>query len=235
MTWTCDDARARLDDRLEGSLPEAERQALTAHLEACPACRAELAGLEALRDATAGLPREIRPPRDLWPAIDARLGEAGPEAARETPVVPLPRAAARGLRAGFRVPRRGLVAAALALVVATAAVTATVTRRWDEAMALKLRRAQEAPAAAGPADADPEATFLAASQELLDGLEGRPLSPETRAIVRRNLAVIDAAIAELRVALERDPGNGELNRMLLATYQRKIELLEQAARAGEEG
>ena len=51
-------------------------------------------------------------------------------------------------------------------------------------------------------------------------------------IVRRNLAVIDAAIAELHTALERDPGNGELTRMLLATYQRKIDLLEQAARSG---
>ncbi|HUP19296.1 MAG TPA: hypothetical protein VM778_05005, partial [Gemmatimonadota bacterium] len=77
--------------------------------------------------------------------------------------------------------------------------------------------------------------FLAASQELLTGLDGQRLAPETMAIVRRNLEVIDAAIAELRAALERDPGNGELTRMLLATYQRKIELLEQAARAGEEG
>ena len=52
-------------------------------------------------------------------------------------------------------------------------------------------------------------------------------------IVRRNLEVIDAAIAELQAALEDDPGNGELTRMLLATYQRKIELLEQAARSTE--
>jgi hypothetical protein len=52
-------------------------------------------------------------------------------------------------------------------------------------------------------------------------------------IVRRNLAAIDAAIVELRAALERDPGNGELNRMLLATYQRKIDLLEQAARSAD--
>ena len=42
-----------------------------------------------------------------------------------------------------------------------------------------------------------------------------------------------SAIAELHDALEKDPGNGELTRMLLATYQQKIELLEQASRAGE--
>ena len=78
-----------------------------------------------------------------------------------------------------------------------------------------------------------EARFLAASQDLIVGLEAQDLSPETMEIVRRNLEVIDAAIAELQAALERDPGNGELTRMLLATYQRKIDLLEQAARSGE--
>lgn len=230
MTRTCDDVRGRLDAWVEGSLVGPERSAVATHLEACPACRSEVAELDGLLSAAAGLPREIRPPRDLWPEIDAQLdavAEVDPEGARVTRRPP----------AGL--PRWALVAAALALVVVTAAVTAILTRRWDQALALKLQGTRAgAPVAAGPAAggaADREARFLAASQELLAGLESGQLSPETMAIVRRNLAVIDAAIAELRAALERDPGNGELTRMLLATYQRKIELLEQAARAGEEG
>lgn len=208
----CSDVRERLDDWAEGMLGEEERAGIAAHLETCEACRAEAGALASLLAAAAELPREIRPPRDLWAGIDARLDEpavGGALSARRRP--------ASGL------PRWALIAAALALIVVTAALSSILTRRWDEAMALKIRRS-------GSAE---EARFLAASQELLAGLEDQELAPETMAIVRRNLEVIDAAIAELRLALERDPGNGELSRMLLATYQRKIELLEQAARSGE--
>ena len=231
----CEEIRARLDDWAEGTLSDAERGAVAEHLDGCGACAAEAGGLEALLAAAAGLPREVRPPRDLWAGIDARLDapEADPAPKPAVPAIALPR------RRSASLPRWALVAAALALVVVTAAVSAILTRRYDEAMALKLRRGGEAPSAVGgvqtgsrPAG-DEESRFLTASQELLDGLERQNLAPETMAIVRRNLATIDAAIVELQAALERDPGNGELNRMLLATYQRKIDLLEQAARSAD--
>ncbi len=214
----CEEVRGRLDEWVEGALGEREKEAVAAHLAGCDDCRAEARALEALLAAAADLPREIRPPRELWAGIDARL--AGSERPR---------------RAGL--PAWAMVAAALALVVVTAAVTTILTRNYDEAVALKLRRAGESAPPTAARDEDvpgaDEARFLAASQELLAGLEAQDLSPETMEIVRRNLEVIDAAIAELQVALDRDPGNGELTRMLLATYQRKIDLLEQAARSGE--
>lgn len=214
----CEEVRGRLDEWVEGALGERQKEAVAAHLAGCDDCRAEARALEALLAAAADLPREIRPPRELWAGIDARL--AGSERPR---------------RAGL--PAWAMVAAALALVVVTAAVTTILTRNYDEAVALKLRRAGESAPPTAARDEDvpgaDEARFLAASQELLAGLEAQDLSPETMEIVRRNLEVIDAAIAELQVALDRDPGNGELTRMLLATYQRKIDLLEQAARSGE--
>ena len=226
---TCDEVRGRLDEWVEGSLDEREKEAIAAHLAGCEACRDEARALEALLAAAAELPREIRPPRDLWNGIDARLGD-------EPSAVVVPLAARRGpRRAGL--PPWALVAAALALVVVTAAVKSILTRNYDEAIALKLRRGggptPETAARNEGGSSGEEARFLAASQELLAGLESQDLSPETLEIVRRNLEVIDAAIAELQAALERDPGNGELTRMLLATYQRKIDLLEQAARSGE--
>ena len=217
----CAEVREQLNDYAEGVLEGEERERIAAHLEGCAVCRAEAEGLASLLAEAAALPREIRPPRDLWSGIDARLEDA----------------TVRRPSAGL--PRWALAAAALALVVVSAAVSSLLTRRWDEAMAHKLRRGGggvEATAPAtepGSAVGDEEARFLAASRELLEGLEAQDLSPETMAIVRRNVAVIDAAIAELHVALRKDPGNGELTRMLLATYQRKIDLLEQAARAGE--
>ena len=232
---TCEEVRGRLDERVEGSLGDAEKELVDAHLADCEACRAEAHALEGLLSAAARLPREIRPPRDLWAGIDAWLED-------QPGVVEIDRGGVRSLASGRRPGRAGLppwalVAAALALVVVTAAVTSILTRNYDEAIALKLRRgggaAPETAARNEVGRGDEEARFLAASQELLAGLEAQDLAPETMEIVRRNLEVIDAAIAELQAALERDPGNGELTRMLLATYQRKIDLLEQAARSGE--
>ena len=55
------------------------------------------------------------------------------------------------------------------------------------------------------------------------------------AIVQRNLAVIDVAIAELETALEQDPDNDELARMLVSVHRKKAELVEGAARAREGG
>jgi len=225
----CEEIRARLDDWAEGTLPPQESRDVAAHLATCAACAAEARELKALLAAAAELPREILPPRDLWAEIDVRLDAPANSSSR---------------RPSAGLPRWALVAAALALVVVTAAVSSLLTRRYDEAMALKLRRASEGSVAGGSpasgteaagtrAAGDQEARFLAASQELLDGLERQNLAPETMEIVRRNVATIDAAIVELHAALERDPGNGELNRMLLATYQRKIDLLEQAARSAD--
>ncbi|HJR52904.1 MAG TPA: zf-HC2 domain-containing protein [Gemmatimonadota bacterium] len=202
---TCEEVRGRLDDWVEGKLGGREAESVAAHVAGCDACRAEARALEELLGAAAGLPREIRPPQDLWDGIDARLADEPEPGA-------FPLTSRRLPRAGL--PAWALIAAALALVLVTAAVTSILTRSHD-------------------APIGEEARFLAASQELLAGLEAQDLSPETMEIVRRNLEVIDAAIAELQLALERDPGNGELTRMLLATYQRKIELLEQAARSGE--
>ncbi|MGH7506325.1 MAG: hypothetical protein ACRELX_11770, partial [Longimicrobiales bacterium] len=58
------------------------------------------------------------------------------------------------------------------------------------------------------------------------------LRPETRRIVIENLAIIDRALAEARAALQDDPGNPVLERILLANHEKKLDLLRGAARAG---
>ena len=60
------------------------------------------------------------------------------------------------------------------------------------------------------------------------------LTPETQTVVERNLVVIDRAVAEARAALRRDPANRTLEALLLAAYQRKIELLQQVPGLGRE-
>ncbi len=53
------------------------------------------------------------------------------------------------------------------------------------------------------------------------------LSPETRITVVENLARIDAARAEIDLALKGDPANQLLKQMLLASYTNEISLLNQ--------
>lgn len=57
------------------------------------------------------------------------------------------------------------------------------------------------------------------------------LPPETRALVSRNLELIDAAIRESEAALAADPANPAIGRMLEARYGQRRGLLEQARRA----
>ncbi len=78
-----------------------------------------------------------------------------------------------------------------------------------------------------------EADFDRASDDLSRILanERKRLRPETVALLERNLAVIDAAIAESRAALARDPANAELHRLFTAAARQKVELLRWAARA----
>jgi hypothetical protein len=54
------------------------------------------------------------------------------------------------------------------------------------------------------------------------------MAPETAETLERNLRIIDAAIAESRAALEKDPNSRELIDMLSATYDAKVKVLRQA-------
>jgi hypothetical protein len=84
-------------------------------------------------------------------------------------------------------------------------------------------------------DPAPVATAAPAEEaeaSLLASLEGdaSPLAPETIATLRRNLAIIDSALAESRRALAADPGNGDVQALLRVVQRQRSALLQQAAR-----
>jgi len=85
---------------------------------------------------------------------------------------------------------------------------------------------------AGQGWAAVEADFDRASEDLSRVLaaERERLRPETVALLERNLAIIDAAIAESRAALARDPANAEVRWFVTAALRQKVELLRWAAR-----
>jgi hypothetical protein len=73
-------AQASLPWLLNGTLGEAERQAVETHLHACPDCRSDLANLRLLREAGAGPGPAGDPERALarlLPRLEARAPEPG--------------------------------------------------------------------------------------------------------------------------------------------------------------
>ncbi len=198
------------------------------------------AKLQELLDATARLPREVEPLRDAWPAIRARI-----DAQRVRSISPTTQP--------VTAPRRRapwLIAAAAVVVLATG--VAVVARQNEEATA-PIAAVTEPPTASGsplsggapessavaipisvnPANAANPALAAAldqyreASRELETEVAAHAaaLSPNTREVVRRSLATIDTAIADLRAALGADPRDVAVGQALSLVYERKLDFL----------
>lgn len=221
------DFEAAIETLPDGALDGAERAALETHLGECGECRATLEELRAVVALAHSL--EDRPPEaDLWPAIAERIAAESPG---ETVVDATAWRRARARRVSFSLPQ--LAAAAIAVMLLSGSAV------W-----LALSRSGAGPATPVATSPEPAAgsVFLAAYgfgsaydqavAELGRILEeGRDrLDPSTVEVLETNLRIIDQAIEEARLALERDPMNVYLNRHLADTMNRKLQFLR---RAGE--
>jgi hypothetical protein len=74
------------------------------------------------------------------------------------------------------------------------------------------------------------ADYEAAVTELVQLLDEANIDPAIRQAIDENLAVIDDAIRQTQRALEEDPDDVYLNTHLASTMQRKIDVLQDAAR-----
>ena len=72
-----------------------------------------------------------------------------------------------------------------------------------------------------------ETDYQAAATARMEALLERQdeMEPETLASVQQNLAVIDAALVEVHRALEKDPNRPELERMLVSTHRKRVDVL----------
>jgi anti-sigma factor RsiW len=124
-------------------------------------------------------------------------------------------------------PATGATAPVRASTPAEGTLAATPARTGA---APTVQRGASRPVTALAAFRPAEREYQRAVDDLARVLETRreSLAPETAATLERNLAIIDAAIAESREALERDPNSRELTRMLSSTYDAKVQLLRQA-------
>jgi putative zinc finger protein len=221
---TCERFRSLLDDHVDGTLPPAESTEMKRHLLACAACRSGEQSLRSLKDSARSLPESIEPARNLWAGIESGL--------RSRPADRIPRAAKRSFL------RPALLAAGLAAVLAGAGYMRMLQSRAPETRSVTAGGGTEAPGAVSasntlqppatiPGVGGAELTFLEAREQLRTALYERrkSLSPETLKAVDANLKIIENAIVEIRTAVEKDPGNRELQRMLIATRQREVALM----------
>jgi anti-sigma factor RsiW len=210
-----------LNDVVDGILaPDAKAKA-EQHLQSCLACRDRLGELQATLAEVAQVARDVPPPDEVWPSLRAEI--------ERRKVVALSGALRSETAGGASRRRWTLAAAAVVLVAASSLVTALVMGRGR---APDIAIVDTTATIALPvAVVNAERSYLATVKELTGALEAaRPhLSPETVAIIERNLDVIDEAIAESRSALLRDPGNRVLLDVLAGTYRQKLDLLRRAA------
>ena len=201
----------RLSEYLDGELDSTERAALEAHLATCGQCYATLGDLRQVVARAQSL-ADTPPATDLWPDIRARLTQ-GSETRRHAP-------GAR--RFSFSVPQ--LLAASIALVLLSGGGV------WLAVQQGPTKTAAEPPVMTQSSTAR-VASWTGSTDIAIGELEAaltqneKRLDSTTVRIVRKNLAIINRAIAEARIALRNDPGNAYLNLHLADTMRRKVELL----------
>lgn len=237
----------RIEDYVEGALAPATHRAVEAHLRVCAMCAEEALTVRRLLDGLAALPRGIAPDRDLLPGIAAAIEgsvavdpervrldvdpmrpKRGHVAASNTP---RGRRAVQIIKARLRfrgtLPTRGALAAAIVFIGLGIALTAVLRRGHETGAGVPSSAASFDLVAFG----DVEAKYEAAAGDLAVVLDERraELPPATARVVEQNLAVLDAALTEARAALASDPHDAALSRILLATWEKRLDLLRWAA------
>ena len=203
----------RLSEYIDGELDSTERAALEAHLATCGHCYATLGDLRQVVARAKSL-ADTPPATDLWPDIHARLMRGrGAVVSQPGP--------ARARRFSFSIPQ--LLAASVALILLSGGSVWLAVQRSTNTAAEPAVTTQPSTARVanwtGATD-----VAIAELQAALVQNEKR-LDSTTVRIVRKNLAIIDRAIADARIALRNDPGNAYLNLHLADTMRRKVELL----------
>ena len=225
--------RERLDDYIDGTLPEEEQLRIARHLDVCSLCSKEFEKMKSLLEEARNLPDSIEPRRDLWPAIRAQMRPQEVPAARE-------RLSLRGFWI-FQPRRRWRWGVGAALAAAAAAVVAILLLSSPEQpLETSIPESPEAqpalPSYVSFLTQALEYECMGAGKQLLASVGGSEnrFGAEAAAAIERGMHPIDVAIEETKSALEQNPGDPELLQMLTSRYQRKLSLLDEAIRLARE-
>ena len=222
---TCDTARERLQDQIDGTIDPAGVRELDRHLAGCASCRGLAADLAAVSDAAAAL-EPIDLPEHVWLQLAGRWRREHGTGARA-----LPAGGPRRGYAGFH-----LLAAAAVLAVAIGggwiAWRATGTGGADVLLERPVAAGNVAPAVlVESAQKDIEAadqlyTRAIAGLEQAAASQKDLLSPEVAAMLDKNIEVIDEAIVESRAAVQLQPQSPEARESLFDALRRKVAMLQ---------
>jgi anti-sigma factor RsiW len=250
MNMACDRYADAIDDLVSGTLPAGAREELEHHLETCTSCR-DLAGdLERLRQMASALPI-MEPPVQVWERISERLAaqtEAGEglrarlvrewrhrrlEMASWLPAQPFP------------VPAVGWLAAVgvAVLAVATSVLLLRTVGQDQPAGGPQVPQAaaENARPSTGTAGTGNDLVQSVASElrsaeehyeKAIAGLEQiaksdeGALDPQIATVLQKNMAIVDQAIRDSRMALESQPGSDIAQESLFEAFRRKVGLLQ---------
>jgi anti-sigma factor RsiW len=220
---TCAQYRDAIQELADGSLGPVRRAELQTHLDLCDDCRALAADLQKIRAAAASL-EPMAPPARVWNAIAGELRKEG----RITP------------------PRRTVPAAVLAIAASLVLVIGGALYMLQSAGDLRpVQQAASGPATSPAADAGnaPQANTVQSINEDLTAAvqhyesaiakleqavnsDNGAIDPETAAVLKRNLPVIDQAIAETKSALKSEPESAPARESLFEALRKKVGLLQ---------
>jgi len=213
----CERFEPHVSDLLDGTLPDALRHEVEAHVESCPACRDLAADLRRILAAAGALEPMAVPPR-IWQRLRRQLED---EPARE----PGPLDA---MGASSWTPSWAWLATAATLVLVTGA-------------AIWMVRSAEAPT--GPRAVAVDAASVESVQADLDAAQAHYLNaiagleqiartdpdlldPAVAADLQANMTTLDTAIAESRAALQTEPESESARNSLFEAFRRKVALLQ---------
>jgi hypothetical protein len=178
------------------------------------------------------LPRSIEPAQDLWPRIEAQLGEVATDAAG-------------GGAMSARHRGQALRWLALAAMLASLAVGVWIGRSLLPGAGMGTAPVTAANRFTGPGLAPTafEAAYMSDPRyerqraALVRTLQERlaALPPPARAKVSASLAAIEKAKKDLEQALGHDPGNALLQELLVNTYQDEMRVLTDVHEASDPG
>ncbi|GMW01410.1 MAG: hypothetical protein AMXMBFR84_25470 [Candidatus Hydrogenedentota bacterium] len=221
------DWEERLNDYVDGLMAPSEARDFEETALKDPEVREAECRLRSLLSAAKALPREVQPSCDLWGCIESRLSRRCASRSYTTPVPhgsPAPQRHHRWAR---------WAAPALAAAFACVFVAGLIAR--------DMLQGSTPPGLVGSSAAAPaltpaieqefakvDAEYAEARSALLAALAQSDLPETTIETFVANLNIIDDAISETRLALKNNPENGQLMRSLVASYDRKRALIQEA-------
>lgn len=216
------------DDRqraADGTLDAADRDRIGEHLASCHDCAADVARLTRLMTRIGETRDRPRPAvaalDELWPAIRSQIDGAK--------VVAL-EANAPAVHSW----RLRLDPWIIGIAASIAAVTVITVIQVVPPVVRTVTTSVVASDSVFRLASDSVQAYEQQANQLLDELkmERARLLPETRESIDDDLKTIDLAIAELQLAIARDPKNPVLRSMLASSYRQKVDVLKKVGNAG---